>query len=136
MVLGGSLAVSLCKTIDVKELRYFDIFFCSLELIEYFRQEYGVPALGTFRADKLRLWPFKTDRKVKKEGRGTACRGLYRTHGWYMSIFSHIDLSVSNVWLLFKREHKTIDSSNKLDPLKNFKNSTSNSLLKSGSTTT
>lgn len=60
-------------------------------------------------------------------------RTEFRTHRWYMSIFSHLlDLCVSNAWLLYRREHEALKTTSKLIPLKDFRNSISNSLLKFG----
>ena len=70
--LGGSVVVSLCKTLHNKPCSavYFDNFFCSLELIKYLRNEFGILSLGTVRIDRLRNCPFKPDKELKKEGRG------------------------------------------------------------------
>lgn len=62
----------LCKTIPLglPSAIFFDNFFCSLELIEYLKSK-KLESLGTIRSDRLRECKLKSEKILKKEGRGS-----------------------------------------------------------------
>lgn len=71
--MSGKVVVALCKSIQNLQCQivYFDNFFCSLELILWLRDEYGIFSLGTLRANRLRGCPLKADKQLAKSGRGS-----------------------------------------------------------------
>lgn len=207
MGFGAKCVLALCSTIQNKPLSmvYFDNYFTSLELITYLRSEFGILSLGTVRKDRLRDCPLESDKKLKKDGRGsfdqrvdndshivvvkwydnksvTLCssyvasnpmttiqrfskeenrkihipcpqlikhynshmggvdladmliaiyRIRFKTHRWYMSIFSQIiDISINNAWLLYKRDSNILQENPKtVIPLKQFRIKLAKSLL-------
>lgn len=74
MGLGSKVVLVLTKSIHQPACKIlcFGNFFTSIELLHYLRDEYGVSALGTIRAKRLRGAEKKlpTDKKLKKKGRG------------------------------------------------------------------
>lgn len=70
---GAKVVIALCKSIQNMPLStaYFDNYFTSLELVSYLREEFGILALGTVRSNRLRDCPIKSDKDLRKEGRGS-----------------------------------------------------------------
>lgn len=71
--IGGQVVIYLCKTIPqpLQARVFFDNFFCSFKLIVYLKKTYGINSLGTLRKNRLMDCPFKSDRDLQKEGRGS-----------------------------------------------------------------
>lgn len=56
----------------------------------------------------------------------------FRTHRWYLAIFSQIlDMCIMNAWLIYRRSHKVCGVGKQI-PLKNFRQSIGESLIKTG----
>ncbi|CAK1593994.1 unnamed protein product [Parnassius mnemosyne] len=75
MGLGSKVVLALAKSIrqPVCKILCFDNFFTSIELLQYLRNERGIFAMGTIRANRLRGAENKlpTDKNLKKKGRGS-----------------------------------------------------------------
>lgn len=71
--LSGKVVITLSKTISNAPgaVVYFDNFFSSFEVMRYLRNEIGILSLGTFRSNKLRGCVLKSDKDLKKDGRGS-----------------------------------------------------------------
>lgn len=69
---SGQFVTVLCRSIPagLNSEIFVDNFFCSLELIIYLNAK-GFDTLGTIRADRLRECPLKSEKELKKTGRGT-----------------------------------------------------------------
>ncbi|XP_013194243.2 piggyBac transposable element-derived protein 2-like [Amyelois transitella] len=78
MGFGAKVVIALTKSIQnpACSVLYFDNFFCSLELVTYLRDNYGVFSLGTLRSNRLRGAQklLKSDKYMKKNGRGSFCQ--------------------------------------------------------------
>lgn len=70
---GRQVVVTLCDTIpDPKNAKvYFDNFFTCFELIEYLKVKKEVYSIGTIRKNRMRNLVMKSDKDLKKEGRGS-----------------------------------------------------------------
>ncbi|KAJ8893445.1 hypothetical protein PR048_006043 [Dryococelus australis] len=71
--MSGKVVVALCKSIPNSQCQivYFDNFFCSIELNQFLRDDYGIFGLGTLRANPLRGCTLKTCKQLSTSGRGS-----------------------------------------------------------------
>ncbi|XP_037275023.2 piggyBac transposable element-derived protein 3 [Rhipicephalus microplus] len=70
--LGGSIVMRLVEGLPKQEnfKLYFDNYFTSIPLLQELK-EMGIWAIGTIRSNRLQGCPLKTDKVLKKEGRGS-----------------------------------------------------------------
>lgn len=73
MGLGAKIVVHLCKSIVKPHLKsvFFDNFFSGVQLVDYLKKEMNLIATGTIRSNRLDGCVLKSDKELKKAGRGT-----------------------------------------------------------------
>jgi hypothetical protein len=72
MGVGAKIVICFAKVIDQPEKTtlYFDNYFTSLTLLSHLKKKYNILASGTIRSNRTGDCPLKSDKDIKKEGRG------------------------------------------------------------------
>lgn len=72
MSFSAQIVLALCKSIQDPPLStvFCDNFFTSLSMMVYLREEFGILALGTIRANRTSKAPLLSEKEIKKKGRG------------------------------------------------------------------
>ena len=69
---GAKIVIALTKVIDQPEKTtlYFDNYFSSLKLLSHLQANYNILASATIRSNRIGNCPLKSDKELKKQGRG------------------------------------------------------------------